>query len=389
MLTVGIPKEIKIEERRVALTPKGVRQLAQNHVRVLVQRNAGTFFGFSDRDYETAGAVLSETKEELWSQAELIKKVKEPIPEEFPLFKPRHIIFTYLHLASPNEHALLNALIQSKVAAIGYETIERDGTVPLLKPMSEVAGTLAAYFAGIFRNYISVKNGKIFGLDEAKAWMEKAATQYPQVLKNISLGTVVILGGGHVGEKAAQMASALGGKVFLSEISDARRSQLDRSFKTAGLSVSFIDPKKIREYEEILAFCDTIISAVHVPGKRAPLIIDSTFLRKISERKKKIILDIAIDQGGNIIESRPTNYEEPLYLDSCGNIRFSVTNMPSLCARGASVALEEVSLDYTLALTHGIDHALAQYPELKTGVNILNGKVILDAIKEAHGLPSR
>ncbi len=381
---VGIPKEIKPGERRVGLTPAGVKKLVSHQVQVFVEKNAGILSGFSDQAYEQAGAFLASNQKELWAEATLIKKVKEPIAEEFVLFKPCHIIFTYLHLASPSERSLIEALIHAKTTAIAYETIEKDGETPLLKPMSEVAGVLAAYFSGVFRNHIQIKGKEILGLDIAKSIMEKLAEDYPRIPKNISLGEVMILGGGHVGEQAARMACAMGGKVFLSEISTKRREELENQFQTAGLRIVLVNPQDAVNYEKILASLEIVIAAVHLPGKRAPIIINVSLLKKISQEKKKIILDIAIDQGGNVVESRPTHYGEPLYLDSFGNIRFSVTNVPSLCGRGASIALETVSLDYTLALTEGVDKALKQYPELESGINVLKGLVIHPAVREAH-----
>ena len=386
VLTVGIPKEIKIGERRVGLTPNGVQILSQKKIPVYVEKSAGLLSRFSDREYEQAGAHLVSDKEELWGNAVLIKKVKEPITEEFDLFKSRHIIFTYLHLASPSERSLLEALLHSKATAIGYETIERKGETPLLKPMCEVAGVLAAYFAGVFHNHVTVQGTKISGIDVAKIMMEKLASRYPEIPKNLPLENVMILGGGHVGTKAAWVSCNMNGCIFLSEISGERRKHLKEEFTAAGLKINLINPHDKTNYEETLASCDVIIAAVHSAGKRAPIVIDAPLLKKMSEQKKKIILDIAIDQGGNVAESRPADYEELLYIDSFRNLRFSVTNIPSLCGRGASIALEAVSLEYTAQLAQGLDHALRVYPELKTGINVLNGEVVHPAVLEAHGL---
>ena len=384
VLAVGIPKEIKPAERRVGLTPKGVAALTKNRTQVFVEKNAGRLSGFHDQEYEAAGAHLVDEREELWLKAALIKKVKEPILKEFKLFESRHIIFTYLHLASPSERPLIEALLRTKATAIGYETIEMDGETPLLKPMSEVAGVLAAYFAGIFRNHVVIQGNKMPDLKSVKAKMEQLASQYPEVPKNVPIGQVMILGGGHVGEQAARMACAMGGTVFLSEISEARRKQLESEFKKTGFKLQFINPKDTATYERTLGSSETIIAAVHSAGKRAPIVIDLPLLRKMSEPKRKIILDIAIDQGGNVAGSYPVDYEHPLYLDPFGNLRFSVTNIPSLCGRGASIALEEASLGYTLALAKGLSAGIEKYPELRSGINVLDGIVTHPAVREAH-----
>ncbi len=386
MIAVGIPKEIKPGERRVSLTPEGVKKLTGHQTQVFVEKNAGVLSGFSDREYEKAGAFLVEGKEKLWAKAVLIKKVKEPISNEFKLFKPHHIIFTYLHLASPSERPLIDRLIHSQATAIAYETIEKNGETPLLKPMSEVAGVLAAYFAGIFKNHVQIKGTKISGLDIAKSIMEKLASEYPKTPKSLPLGKVAVLGGGRVGKEAARMACAMGGEVFLSEISEEKRKELEKQFQSSGFKIDLINPQDTENYEEVLTSSEIIIAAVHSAGKRAPIVIDPALLGKISKHKKKIILDIAIDQGGNVAESHPTDYEQPLYLDSSKNLRFSVTNIPSLCGRGASLALEKVSLEYTIALSRGLDEAIGCYPELRSGINVLRGIVTHPAIQEAHQL---
>ena len=380
VLPVGIPKEIKTGERRVSLTPAGVQKLCRQNIPVYVEKNAGLLSSFSDEDYKRSGAVILNDRKELWKKAELIKKVKEPIPDEFELFRPEHLIFTYLHLASPSERPLIEALKRSKVTAIAYETIEQNGEFKLLAPMSEIAGVLAACFSGIFKNVISVSGKNISGMEQAKVKMVELAAQYPAVPKNLPAGNVLILGGGHVGEGAARTAALMGSSVTLSELLGARRKALKMKFNSEDLKVQLIDPKDQNVYEAALVSSDVVIAAVHVGGKRAPIIVDSALLEKISAKKKKIILDISIDQGGNVAGSRPTDYETPLYLDSFGNLRFSVTNIPSLCWKGASLALENVSLDYTIALAQGLESALSRYPELKTGINIWNGKVVHPAL---------
>lgn len=381
ILPVGIPKEIKIGERRVGLTPSGVQKLSSQNIPVYVEKNAGALSQFSDEDYKRSGAVVLNDRKALWERAVLIKKVKEPVPDEFELFRSEHLIFSYLHLASPSERALIEALICSKATAIAYETIEQHGTFPLLRPMSEIAGVLAAYYAGIFKNLFSTRDKNILEIEDVKTKMIELAGQYPAVPKGFSAGRVLILGGGRVGEGAARTAASMGGTVGLSELSGPRREELKKRFAQEGRRIQMINPQEKMIYEQALAASDVIIASVHVGGKRAPVVIDSDLLKKISARKK-IILDISIDQGGNVAESRPTDYENPLYLDSFGNLRFSVTNIPSLCGKGASLALERVSLNYTLALAQGLESALGRCPELRSGINIRNGKVVHPAVLE-------
>src|SRR3989338_2914650 len=205
-LCVGIPKELKPEERRVSLTPKGTRFQSQKGIVVYVEKNAGILSGFSNADYEKAGATIVTDSRTLWLKAQLIKKVKEPILQEFSFFNSQHIIFTFLHLASPSAKPLIDALVQAKASAIGYETVVKDHETPLLKPMSEVAGTLAAYYGAIFQRHILFDSSKMTGLQQAKKLMLEWASKYPSVPNVKYKGSIVVLGGGTVGKSAAEMA---------------------------------------------------------------------------------------------------------------------------------------------------------------------------------------
>ncbi len=405
-MPVGIPKELKRGERRVSLTPQGVRFLHEQAVTIYIEENAGLLSGFSNEEYKRAGGILVHDAATLWEKARLIKKVKEPIESEFQFFSSQHIIFTYLHLASPSAEPLILALQKSKTTAIAYETIEKNGETPLLTPMSEVAGTLVAYYGAIFKKHITISGNKIVGIEKAKVLMEEFAADYTSKSQiatpaekhgGLAMTNVrfLILGGGHVGKCAAQMAAQMGGDIWISEISEARRAVIlsaakDLDSSASGLrmteSINVINPSNLKQYHECLHSADIIVGAVHSAGKRAPLIIDQELLKKISLVKPKIILDVSIDQGGNIAESRPTDYETPLELDSFGNLRFSVTNIPSFCGRGASIALEAASLEYTSQLAQGLERAVKISPELKTGINVLNGEVVHSAVSEAHDL---
>ena len=383
-LPVGVPKELKIGERRVGLTPKGVEYLTKQSVPVFVEKEAGVQCSFSDQQYAVAGASIVDRGAEVWARAQVIKKVKEPMPEEFSFMQPKHIIFTFLHLAAPEARPLVEAIRRSKATAIGYETVIVDNDTPILKPMSEVAGILAAYFAGIFKNCVAVRSNQIEGFGKAKSMMEELVSRYPSVPSHLNPGQVVILGGGHVGKEAAQMAVRMGASVFLSEISRDRRTSLGEYFASSRLEVKLLDPRNQGEYESMLSSCDVIIGAVHKIGRKAPLIIDAPLLKEISRHRKKVIIDVAIDQGGNVSGSRPTSYDEPVYLDSMGNLRFAVANIPALCGQGASVLLEEATLEYTLALSAGLESAMEQYGELRGALNVRGGLIVHPGVSEAH-----
>lgn len=383
-LCVGIPKELKPEERRVSLTPKGTQTLSKKGIVVYVEKNAGLLSGFTNVEYEKAGAIIVDDPSVLWHKAQLIKKVKEPVSQEFPFFSSEHVIFAFLHLASPSAKPLIDALVKAKASAIGYETVVKDHDTPLLRPMSEVAGTLAAYYGAIFQHKILFDVSKITGFEQAKKLMLECASKYPSVPNIKYKGSVVVLGGGHVGKSAAEMAALMGGEVWVSDIDETKRQQLSDSFLARNINIHLLDPKS-DDYLNRLKTASVLIGAVHSPGKRSPIVIDENLLRAISQ-SPKIILDVAIDQGGCIADSRPFDYERLVYSDRFGNLRFSVTNIPSFCGRGASLAMEQASLEYTDALTRGLQEAVNLYPELRSGINLLKGEIVHAAVREAHGL---
>lgn len=375
LLSVGIPTELKPGEKRVGLTPRGVKALVSTGVQVWVEAGAGKKSEFFDSDYQKSGAVILPSANEVWAKANIIKKIKEPMSEEFPYLRQNQIIFTYLHLASEHACALLDALVKSKTTAIAYETIVKEGTTPLLKPMSEVAGTLSAYYAAVIQSLRSGGNS-----DWVNA-IENVAKEYPNVPQNYHLKQVkvMVLGGGAAGICAGVMAQKMGAQVTLSERSPHKREHI----KNNTPNINCADPNE-NQYLTLLNQTDVIIAAVHVPGERAKKIINEEQLKLISSHKKKIIIDISIDQGGNIAQSKPVTYLNPVYLDSYGNLRFSVSNMPSLCGKGASLALEEVSLPYLKALTQGLERACVQYPELALGINVKEGLILNEAVRLSH-----
>jgi alanine dehydrogenase len=382
--SVGIPKELKVGERRVGLSPSGVEKLTHASIAVFVEKCAGEKSGFSDQEYLDAGATVVSTPEKVWASAGIIKKVKEPVPAEFLFFKPEQVIFAFLHLASPTARPLVDALLERQVISIGYETVEINQEAPILKPMSIVAGTLAGYFGGLLRCDTQGPSGLREITKTFKATAPSLALNYPNVPAGLHPGNVVVMGGGDVGISAASMSSKMSGRVVVSEIDATKRNKLARHFNENGLDVKIINPDDDKTYVNYLSQADCIVGAVHAVGARAACILDIETLKAVSNKKKKVIIDVAIDQGGNIAESRVGSYEEPLYLDSFGNIRFSVSNMPAICGRGATHALDTASVEFTIALAAGLDHAFSKYPELKLGLNTSKGDLVHKAVRTAH-----
>lgn len=385
MLAVGVPREIKPGEKRVGLTPFGARRLKEAGVRVLVEKGAGRGSDFPDSAYEEAGAQIVPRTAELYKQAGLIKKVKEPFPPEREFLRPDLILFSFLHLASPENRELLQALLQKKVTAIGLETVEKEGRTILLEPMSEIAGTLAAYFAGFFRQQVRVKGRKVVYPARLAEKLEQLASFYPGIPERLGPGKAAVFGGGTVGKKAAEVLLKMGGEVDLIEKRKERREFLRTEFKPFG-SVFRIwgleDP-----FQERLRAAEVWIGSVHVAGEKAPQVLSEEALGELSRAQPKLILDIAADQGGNFPQTHSTTYEDPLYLDSFGNLRFGVTNTPSLCGRRASEALEKAALPYLQALARDWKKALREFPELRSGLCVGEGKVRHQAVARAHGLP--
>ncbi len=374
MLKVGIPKEIKPSEKRVSLTPPGIYQLTQEGITVFVERGAGLLSGFQDDDYKRAGARIVSSAKALYQKADLIQKVKEPLKPEYSFLRKKHILFSFLHLASPEQHELLNTLLKLGLTAIGYETVEKEGKLPILAPMSQIAGGLAAAYAAFIRSQELIRKGKIVYPRDFRSQLEAIAKVYPAYPKGLDIGRVVIFGGGMAGQKALEFALNLKGKVTLVEKNDFKCQEILKVWKSKFLNLTVIKPEKLTK--SILKESDVLMGCVHRAGERASVVFDLPTLREISSKKKKIIMDIAIDQGGNFPEASLTYYENPLYLDSFGNIRFGVANIPSLCGQTASEFLQEVTLPYTFAMAKDFRKAMSDFLELKRGVNVQDGKKI-------------
>ncbi len=380
MLVVGIPKEIKPLERRVALTPSAVRHLCQEGVRVVVQKDAGRESGFRDPDYSASGAQIATDAESLYAKARLIQKVKEPLAPEFLLLRREHVLFSFLHLASPEQCELVRALRKAGLTALAYETLEVEGKLPVLAPMSEIAGSLAALYAAFFKRQNFLTDSKINYPSDFFRDLEAIAKAYPSS-PDWEIGRVLIFGGGVAGQKAADYALRLKGRVSVVEKNSQRREALKNQY---GSKLEILNLEE--DLHPRLEAAEVLIGCVHRAGQRAEPVVSASLLERASAKRKKIIIDISIDQGGNFPESHSTPYVDPLYLDSFGNVRFGVSNIPSLCGRPASEALARATLPYTLALAKDGEGALRKLPELLRAVNVQGGEIKIEAIRQAHRL---
>jgi alanine dehydrogenase len=359
-MIIGVPKEIKIQEYRVALLPSAAYQLIKRGHQVVVERGAGVGAGYPDADYERAGAKLVDTHEAVFAQADLIIKVKEPLPAEYGLLRPGQILFTYLHLAASK--SLTEALMKSGATCIAYETIEVNRRLPLLEPMSEIAGRMSVLVGGYFLAKHFGGSGVLLG-------------GVPGVLP----GKVVVLGGGASGINAARMAQGLGADVTILEVDLERMRFLDITLHTAHTLYS-----SEAHLMDLLPDVDLLIGAVLVPGAKAPKLINREMLRQM--RPGSVLVDIAIDQGGCAETSRPTTHDNPVFVEE-GVTHYCVANMPGAYARTATQALTNVTYRYLETLAdHSLGDALNRQPALLGGINVMGGKVTHKAVAEAHGM---
>jgi alanine dehydrogenase len=360
-MIVGVPREIKTQEYRVALLPSAAYQLTRRGHEVVVERGAGAGVGYSDADYEKAGARLVSTHAEVFESAELVVKVKEPQPEEYPLLRPGQVLFTYLHLAASKP--LTEAMMASGVTGVAYETVEVKGRLPLLEPMSEIAGRMSVLVGGYFLAKHRRGSGVLLG-------------GVPGVLP----GKVVVLGGGVSGVNAARMATGLGADVTILEVDVERMRFLDITLHSAHTLYS-----SEAHLFELLPQVDLLIGAVLVPGAKAPRLIKREMLRKM--RPGSVFVDIAIDQGGCSETSKPTTHDDPVYEEE-GVLHYCVTNMPAAYARTATQALTNVTFRYVeLLAEHGLAEACRIQPALASGINVHRGRLVTPVIAAAHGLP--
>jgi alanine dehydrogenase len=360
-MTIGLPKEIKSREYRVAMAPATAYQLIKRGHTVIVEQGAGAGSGYPDADYERAGARLVDSHSSVFEQAGLIVKVKEPLPEEYPLLRPGQILFTYLHLAA--NRALTEALLKSGVTGIAYETIEVNRRLPLLEPMSEIAGRMSILVGGYFLAKHHGGSGTLLG-------------GVPGVLP----GKVVVLGGGVSGINAARMAIGLGADVTILEVDLERMRFLDITLHTSHTLYS-----SESHLTDLLPAVDLLIGAVLVPGAKAPRLISRDMLRCM--RPGSVLVDIAIDQGGCAETSRPTTHDNPVFVEE-GVTHYCVANMPGAYARTATQALTNVTQRYVeLLADHGLSEACRLQPALVGGINVQGGILTCQAVASAHGMP--
>ena len=359
-MIIGVPKEIKEQEYRVALLPSAAYQLIKRGHEVLVETGAGQGSGYPDSDYERAGAKLVQDHPSIFAKAELVVKVKEPLPSEYPLLRAGQILFTYLHLAA--DRALTDALMKSGVTGLAYETIEVNRRLPLLEPMSEIAGRMSILVGGYFLAKHNGGSGVLLG-------------GVPGVLP----GRVVVLGGGTSGINAARMAQGLGADVTILEVDLERMRFLDITLHTAHTLYS-----NEAHLFELLPSVDLLIGAVLVPGARAPKLINREMLRRM--RPGSVLVDIAIDQGGCAETSKPTTHQDPVFVEE-GVTHYCVANMPGAYARTATQALTNVTYRYVeLLADSGLAEACERQPALLGGINVMSGKLTQKAVAEAHGM---
>lgn len=357
-MIVGVPKEIKISESRVGLTESGVRQfVAQGH-EVLVETQAGMGCLITDTNYESVGAKIISSAKDLYAQSEMIIKVKEPLPEEYEFLQEGQLLFTYLHLAA--EPQLAKILCSKKIQAVAYETIqESDGSLPLLTPMSEVAGRMATQIGAFYLQKDHGGKGILLG-----------------GVTGVSKAKVIIVGGGVVGVQAAKMAVGLGAEVTILDISHSRLSFLDDLFQ-GKIQTLFSNAQNL---EESVASADLLIGAVLVAGRKAPQLITETMINKMN--KGSVVIDVAVDQGGCIATCKPTSHTDPTYKVN-GVLHYCVSNIPGVVPRTSTYALTNATLPYGLLLAkHGLKEALKKQPILKSGINTCNGYITYQAVAQ-------
>ncbi|MDY0322671.1 MAG: alanine dehydrogenase [Candidatus Carbobacillus sp.] len=360
---IGVPKEIKDHEYRVAITPAGVHELVAHGHHVLIERGAGLGSGIADEHYAEEGAEIIATPEDLWRRAELILKVKEPQPSEYRYFREDLTIFTYLHLAAEPE--LTRALVEAKTTAIAYETIQlANGALPLLMPMSEVAGRMAVQIGA---SLLSKPHGGVGLLLSGVPGVEP--------------GQVVIVGGGIVGTNAAKMAVGMGAKVTILDVNAARLRELDDLFQ-GRVTTLMSNPFNLRE---AVKSADLLIGAVLIPGRRAPKLVTEAMVQKM--RPGSVIVDVAIDQGGSIETiDRVTTHSAPTY-EKYGVIHYAVANIPGAVPRTSTFALTNVTMPYVMKIAqHGLLSAMAADPALAKGVNTMRGYLTNEPVAESLGL---
>jgi alanine dehydrogenase len=361
-MIVGIPKEVKSDEYRVSMVPVGVEELTKAGHKVLVQSNAGIGSGIADDQYAACGAEIIDTAAPVWKRSDLIIKVKEPMADEWPLMKAGQTVFTYFHFAA--DEKLTKACLKSGITAVAYETIkDLKGTLPLLTPMSEVAGRMS--------------------IQEGAKYLERPQEGRGILLSGVpgvAPATVMVLGGGVVGANAAKTAAGLGANVYILDVNLDRLRYLD-DVMPKNVTTLFSNRHNILD---LLPWCDLVIGAVLIPGAKAPHLIRREDLKKLPPRS--VVIDVAIDQGGCLETSRPTTHAKPIYIIE-DIVHYCVTNMPGAVGRTSTYALTNVTLPYALQLANkGPDKAVKENLALLAGLNIRDGKITNQAVAETFGM---
>ncbi|MFO7273584.1 MAG: alanine dehydrogenase [Bacillota bacterium] len=362
-MKVGVVRELKAYENRVAMTPAGVMAMVKAGHEVYVEHDAGRGSGFDDAEYVAAGAKILPTNEEVWAIADMIVKVKEPLPPEYDLMREGQIIFTYLHLAAEPE--LTRKLMERKTIAIAYETVQlADGSLPLLTPMSEVAGRMAVQIGAHFLEKAHGGRGVLLG-----------------GVPGVAPARVAIIGGGTVGTNAAKIAVGMGAHVTILDINADRLRYLDDIFG------SRVETRMSNEFEiaNAVAQADLVIGAVLIPGARAPKLVTAEMVQKMAPGS--VIVDVAVDQGGSVETiDRVTTHQDPVY-EKYGVVHYAVANIPGAVPRTSTWALTNVTLPYALKIANlGWKEALRRDPALAKGANVVDGHITYPAVAEAHGL---
>lgn len=362
-MVIGVPKEIKDHEYRVSLTPDGASTLCQKGHEIWLEPSAGLGSEFSDDEYRKAGVSIAGSKEEVFEKADLILKVKEPLLSECHLFRPGQVLFTYLHLASLPD--VTKALLSSKVTAIAYETTEsKDGSLPMLKPMSEIAGRMSVQIGAQYLEKIHGGRGVLLG-----------------GVPGTEPGKVVVLGAGIVGSSATRIAVGMGAQVTVINLDIEQLRYLDDQYQ--GRVVTRVVSSAT--IEEAVCSADLVIGAVLVPGAKAPKLVSRSLVARM--KPGAVIVDVSVDQGGCVETTRPTTHSEPVYVVD-GVVHYCVANMPGIVPRTSTYALTNATLPYLLRLaSDGVDRAIRSDPGLAKGVNLKDGKVAHPGVAEAHGLP--
>ncbi len=363
-MTIGVPKEIKIGETRVSMTPSLCRRVTSLGGRVMIEKGAGRSAGFADAEYKAAGATLVPTAAKVWKSADVILKVKEPLESEYGLMQQGQTLFTYLHLAAGP--ALAKELCRKSILGIAYETVEGvDGSFPLLKPMSQIAGRLSIQIGAYFLQSQHGGSGVLLG-----------------GIPGTMPGHVVVVGAGNSGAHAVQMATGMGARVTVLDLDTRKLEALDIDYR--GRIVTLMsNPANI---EQAVADADLLIGAVLIPAAKAPIVVSKKMVAQM--QPGSVIVDIAIDQGGCIETVRPTSHEKPTYQEH-GVIHYAVPNMPALVGRTSTMGLTQATEPFVAMMVQkGIERALNEHKGLARGVNTRNGRITYDAVAKAVGFDS-